>query len=76
MSIGGCFSARIMKRVKVRKVHSDEHISEKASRLPEGPCGERTDWGRSIALMAATALRQDNTLVAADQKHFKKLSGL
>jgi predicted nucleic acid-binding protein len=56
-------------------IHPDERISEKAITLLEGhalPDGLRT----VDALVAATALREDDTLVSANHKHFKKISGL
>jgi predicted nucleic acid-binding protein len=56
-------------------IHPDEHISEKAISLLEihaGPDGLRT----IDALMAATALRKDDTLATANHKHFKKIAGL
>jgi predicted nucleic acid-binding protein len=53
----------------------DEHISEKAIALLEGHAA--TDGLRtSDALVAATALREDDTLATANHKHFKKISGL
>jgi hypothetical protein len=56
-------------------IHPDDHISEKAISLLElhaGPDGLRT----IDALMAATALREDDTLATANHKHFKKIAGL
>lgn len=56
-------------------IHPDDHISEKAISLLEvhaGPDGLRT----IDALMAATALRKDDTLATANHKHFKKIAGL
>jgi len=56
-------------------IHPDERISEKASTLLEGHAS--TDGLRTIdALVAATALREDDTLVSANYKHFKKIAGL
>jgi len=56
-------------------IHPDEHISEKAIVLLEGHASP--DGLRTIdALVAATALREDDTLVTANHKHFKKIAGL
>ena len=53
----------------------DGPISEKAIALLEGHAA--TDGLRTIdALVAATALREDDTLVTANHKHFKKIPGL
>jgi len=56
-------------------VHPDEHISEKAIALLEGHAS--ADGLRTIdALVAATALQEDDTLATANHKHFKKIAGL
>jgi hypothetical protein len=56
-------------------IHPDDSISEKALALLEGHAS--ADGLRTIdALVAATALREDGTLVTANHKHFKKISGL
>ena len=56
-------------------IHPDERISEKAITLLEGHAS--ADGLRTVdALVAATALREDDTLVSANYKHFKKIPGL
>jgi predicted nucleic acid-binding protein len=56
-------------------IHPDEGIAETAIVLLEEHAG--TDGLRTIdALVAATALREDETLATANFKHFKKISGL
>ena len=56
-------------------IHPDERISEKAISLLEGHA--TADGLRTVdALVAATALREDDTLVSANYKHFKKIAGL
>jgi predicted nucleic acid-binding protein len=56
-------------------IHPDERISEKAITLLEGYA--LADELRSVdAIVAATALREDDTLVSANYKHFKKIAGL
>lgn len=56
-------------------IHPDEYISEKAIALLEGHAS--ADGLRTIdALVAATTLREDDTLVTANHKHFKKIAGL
>ena len=56
-------------------IHPDERISEKAITLLEGYA--LADGLRTVnALVAATALREDDTLVSANYKHFKKIAGL
>jgi predicted nucleic acid-binding protein len=56
-------------------IHPDERISEKAITLLEGHAS--ADGLRTVdALVAATALREDDTLVSANYKHFKKIAGL
>lgn len=56
-------------------IHPDERISEKAIALLEGHAS--ADGLRTVdALIAATALREDETLVTANHKHFKKIPGL
>ena len=53
----------------------EEDIVEKAVRLLEDHAP--TDGLRTIdALMAATALREEDTLATANHKHFKKIAGL
>lgn len=56
-------------------IHPDERISEKAIMLLEGYA--LADGLRTVdAIVAATALREDDTLVSANVKHFKKIVGL
>jgi predicted nucleic acid-binding protein len=56
-------------------IHPDERISEKAISLLEGYA--LADGLRTVdAIVAATALREDDTLVSANYKHFKKIAGL
>jgi hypothetical protein len=56
-------------------IHPDERISEKAITLLEGYA--LADGLRTVdAIVAATALREDDTLVSANYKHFKKIAGL
>ncbi len=56
-------------------VHPDDRISEKAITLLEGYA--LADGLRTVdALVAATALREDDTLVSSNYKHFKKIAGL
>ena len=56
-------------------IHPDERISEKAISLLEGYA--LADGLRTVdAIVAATALREDDTLVSANYKHFKKIVGL
>ncbi len=56
-------------------VHPDEDISEKAIALLEGH--EMTDGLRTIdALVAATALHENDKLATANYKHFKRIAGL
>jgi len=56
-------------------IHPDEHISEKAIALLEAHAS--ADGLRTVdALVAATALREDDTLATANHKHFKKIAGL
>ncbi len=56
-------------------IHPDERISEKATALLEGHAS--TDGLRTVdALVAATALQEDVTLVSANHKHFKRITGL
>jgi len=53
----------------------DERISERAILLLERHAA--TDGLRTIdALVAATALQEDDTLATSNHKHFKKISGL
>ena len=80
--VQGCRDRQELRAVKefIREniagvIHPDEDISEKAISLLEGHAG--ADGLRTIdALVAATALREDDTLVTANQKHFKKITGL
>ncbi len=56
-------------------IHPDERISEKAIALLEGHAS--ADGLRTVdALIAATALQEDETLVTANHKHFKKIPGM
>ncbi len=56
-------------------IHPDERISEKAITLLEGYA--LADGLRTVdAIVAATVLREDDTLVSANYKHFKKIAGL
>jgi hypothetical protein len=56
-------------------IHPDERISDKAIALLEGHAS--SDGLRTVdALVAATALRVDATLVTANYKHFRKITGL
>ena len=56
-------------------IHPDERISEKAITLLEGYA--LSDGLRTVdAIVAATALREDDTLVSSNFKHFKKIAGL
>lgn len=56
-------------------IHPDERISEKAIALLEGHAS--ADGLRTVdALVASTALREDDILVSANYKHFKKITGL
>jgi predicted nucleic acid-binding protein len=56
-------------------IHPDERISERAIALLEGHAA--ADGLRTVdALVAATALQEEETLVTANQKHFKKITGL
>ncbi len=80
--VQGCRDRQELRAVKefIREniatvIHPDERLSEKAIALLEGHAsadGLRT----SDALVAATALRADDTLVTANHKHFKKIAGL
>jgi predicted nucleic acid-binding protein len=80
--VQGCRDRQELREVKdfIREniaavIHPDEYISEKAIALLEGHAS--ADGLRTIdALVAATALREDDTLVTANYKHFKKISGL
>ena len=56
-------------------IHPDDHISEKAITLLEEHSS--ADGLRTIdALVAATALREDEPLATANHKHFKKIARL
>jgi predicted nucleic acid-binding protein len=56
-------------------IHPDERISDKAIALLEGHAS--SDGLRTVdALVAATALQVDATLVTANYKHFRKITGL
>jgi len=78
----GCRNRQEMREVKAfireniaQVIHPDEGISEKAISLLEGHAS--ADGLRTIdALLAATALREDDTLATANYKHFKKMAGL
>ena len=80
--VQGCRDRQELRAVKefIREnmagvIHPDEQISEKAIALLEGHAS--TDGLRTIdALVAATALREDEELVTANHKHFKKIPGL
>lgn len=80
--VQGCRDRQELREVKafIREniadvIHPDERISEKAIALLEGHA--TVDGLRTIdALLAATALREDDTLITANQKHFKKIPGL
>jgi len=80
--VQGCRDRQELREVKdfIREniaevIHPDEYISEKAIALLEGHAS--ADGLMTIdALVAATALREDDTLVTANHKHFKKISGL
>jgi predicted nucleic acid-binding protein len=80
--VQGCRDRQELREVKefIREniaavVHPDEDISKKAIALLEGHAS--ADGLRTIdALLAATALREDDTLVTANHKHFKKIAGL
>lgn len=80
--VQGCRDRQELRAVKefIREniagvIHLDEGISEKAITLLEGHAS--ADGLRTIdALVAATALREDGTLVTANHKHFKKIAGL
>lgn len=80
--VQGCRDRQELREVKdfirgniASVIPPDEHISEKAIALLEGHAA--ADGLRTIdALVAATALREDDTLVTANHKHFKKISGL
>jgi hypothetical protein len=80
--VQGCRDRQELREVKAflreniaRVVHPDEAISQKAIALLEGHAS--ADGLRTIdALLAATALREDDALVTANHKHFKKIAGL
>ncbi len=80
--VQGCRDRQELREVKdfIREniatvIPPDEHISEKAIALLEGHAA--ADGLRTIgALVAATALREDDALVTANHKHFKKIPGL
>jgi predicted nucleic acid-binding protein len=80
--VQGCRDRQELRAVKefIREniagvIHPDERISEKAIALLEGHAS--ADGLRTVdALVAATALREDDTLVSANYKHFKKITGL
>ena len=80
--VQGCRDRQELRTVKefIREniagvIPPDEDISEKAISLLEGHAA--ADGLRTIdALVAATALREDDTLVTANHKHFKKITGL
>lgn len=80
--VQGCRDRQELRAVKdfIREniagvIHPDAEIAETAIALLEGHAG--TDGLRTIdALVAATALREDETLVTANYKHFKKIAGL
>ena len=56
-------------------IHPDERISERAILLLERHAA--TDGLRTVdALMAATALHEDDTFATSNHKHFKKIAGL
>jgi predicted nucleic acid-binding protein len=80
--VQGCRDRQELREVKAfirdniaHVVHPDEGISEKAIALLEGHAF--ADGLRTIdALLAATALRDGDTLAPANHKHFKKIAGL
>jgi predicted nucleic acid-binding protein len=80
--VQGCRDRQELREVKdfirvniATVIPPDEHISERAIALLEGHAS--ADGLRTIdALVAATALREDDTLVTANHKHFKKIPGL
>jgi len=80
--VQGCRDRQELRTVKefIREniagvIHPDEDISAKAIALLEGHA--TTDGLRTIdALVVATALREDDALVTANHKHFKKIAGL
>jgi predicted nucleic acid-binding protein len=80
--VQGCRDRQELRTVKefIREniaavIHPDERISEKAILLLEGHAS--ADGLRTIdALVAATALREDDALATANHKHFKKITGL
>jgi predicted nucleic acid-binding protein len=56
-------------------IHPDERISERAILLLERHAA--TDGLRTVdALMAATALQEDDIFATSNSKHFKKIAGL
>ena len=56
-------------------IHPDERISERAILLLERHAA--TDGLRTIdALLAATALHEDDALATSNYRHFKKITGL
>lgn len=56
-------------------IHPNERISEKAITLLEGHA--LADGLRTVdSLVASTAVQEDDTLVSANYKHFKKIAGL
>ncbi len=80
--VQGCRDRQELRAVKefIREniaavIAPDESISEKAIALLEGHA--LADGLRTIdALVAATALQEDKTLVTANHKHFRKIPGL
>ncbi len=80
--VQGCRDRQELRAVKsfIREniaavVHPDERISEKAIALLEGHAS--ADGLRTIdALVAATALLEDDALATANYKHFKRIAGL
>jgi predicted nucleic acid-binding protein len=80
--VQGCRDRQELREVKAfmreniaTVIHPDEAVSEKAISLLEGHAS--TDGLRTIdALLAATALREDDMLATANHKHFKNIPGL
>lgn len=80
--VQGCRDRQELRTVKefIREniavtLHPDERISERAIMLLERHAA--TDGLRTIdALMAATALHEEDTFATSNHKHFKKIAGL
>lgn len=80
--VQGCRDKQELRAVKafIREniadvIHPDERVSEKAIALLEGHAS--ADGLRTIdALIAATALLEDDELATANYRHFRKIAGL